>query len=222
MNKKSILYIFVVLMTLSLALSAVSAAEDAVAADAGSADAAVANVAPATEGNATGGDITPAAESASNVPTADVAVNVEVFDEDDDGIVWAVSAMNFGPDTAVDTMVFLDGSYNMMLWDYAATAGIFDPEDFVWYVGDLAPWDMEILYVVTLKIDEGPYYGEAFIISDTHDPDYSNNFDIAWTGVEDSSVAAAKETTLPATGNPLAVALLALLAIGIGGIKRRF
>ena len=210
-------------MTLSLALSAVSAAEDAVAADAGSADAAVANVAPATEGNAAGGDILPAAESTSNVPTADVTVGVDVFDEDEDGIVWAVYAMNLGPDVAENAIVYLDGSYNMILWDYFATAGIFDVEDFEWYVGDLAPYDMEILYLVTLKIDEGPYYGEAIILSDTHDPDFSNNYDMAWAGVKDSSsVAAAKETTLPATGNPLAVALLALLAIGIGGIKRRF
>ena len=39
-----------------------------------------------------------------------------------------------------------------------------------------------------------------------------------------TSCAAEEETTntLPEAGNPLAMALLALLAIGIGGIKRRF
>ena len=39
------------------------------------------------------------------------------------------------------------------------------------------------------------------------------------------AVSAAEEettNTLPEAGNPLAMALLALLAIGIGGIKRRF
>ena len=33
---------------------------------------------------------------------------------------------------------------------------------------------------------------------------------------------AAGEKTLPATGNPIAAALLALLAVGVGGLKRRF
>ena len=34
-------------------------------------------------------------------------------------------------------------------------------------------------------------------------------------------VAAAGEKTLPAAGNPIAVVLLALLALGIGGLRRR-
>ena len=219
MNKKSILYIFVVLMTLSLALSAVSAAEDAVAADAGSADAAVANVAPATEGNAAGGDVPVTAEAVSEEPTADLAVNVEPLFEDEDSIVWGIEVTNYGPFIAINTNVFVDGSDNLFLWDYAATDGVFDPILLVWNVGDVLVDDTAYLFIETLKVDEGPYYVEAFALSDTLDPDYSNNYDIAWVGLDAS---AAKETTLPATGNPLAVALLALLAIGIGGIKRRF
>lgn len=38
---------------------------------------------------------------------------------------------------------------------------------------------------------------------------------------EVSKVAHASEKTLPAAGNPIAVALLALLALGVGGLKRR-
>ena len=34
-------------------------------------------------------------------------------------------------------------------------------------------------------------------------------------------VAAAGEKTLPAAGNPIAVVLLALLALGVGGLRRR-
>lgn len=44
-----------------------------------------------------------------------------------------------------------------------------------------------------------------------------NNSDIP----TDPKVVSAAEKTLPKTGNPIAVALVALLAIGIGGLKRR-
>ena len=214
MNKKSILYVFVVLMALSLALGAVSAAEDA-----GSADAAVANVAPATDGNAAGGDVPVTAEAVSEEPTADLAVDVEPLFEDEYSIVWGIKVTNYGPFVAINTDVFVDGSDNLFLWDYLATDGVFDPELLIWDVGDVLVGDSAYLFVETLKLDEGPYYVDAFVLSDTLDPDYSNNYDIAWVGLDAS---AAEETTLPATGNPLAVALLALLAIGIGGIKRRF
>ena len=36
-----------------------------------------------------------------------------------------------------------------------------------------------------------------------------------------NKIAHASEKTLPAAGNPIAVALLALLALGVGGLKRR-
>ena len=48
-----------------------------------------------------------------------------------------------------------------------------------------------------------------------NDPDNpGNNSDI-------EKIASAGKRTLPATGNPIIVALIALLAIGIGGLKRR-
>uniref|UniRef100_UPI0025D0A801 hypothetical protein n=1 Tax=uncultured Methanobrevibacter sp. TaxID=253161 RepID=UPI0025D0A801 len=72
-----------------------------------------------------------------------------------------------------------------------------------------------------LGLGNGPYYGEALIVSDSFDPDLSNNYDIAWVGL-DASAEEETTNTLPEAGNPLAMALLALLAIGIGGIKRRF
>jgi predicted deacylase len=41
------------------------------------------------------------------------------------------------------------------------------------------------------------------------------------TIVNNNKIASAGEKTLPAAGNPIAVALLALLALGVGGLKRR-
>ena len=198
--KKSILYIFVVLMALSLTLGAVSA-ED-VATD---------------EGNAAGGDVVVTGDP--DIPVADLETDVEPLAENEYEIFWGVGVINHGPDTAYDTVVYVDGSDNLFLYNVpVVTQGTYYPEYGVWDVGDLAAGTGAAMILETIKMDEGPFYVDAIAVSDTLDPDLTNNYDIAWVGLD----AAAAEETLPETGNPLAMALLALLAIGVGGIKRRF
>ena len=210
-------------MALSLTLGAVSAEE--AAADAADAVADVAAVepaadvvaveeAPAAEGNAAGGS------AAADVPVADVAVDVEALNETDDYIIWGIAAINYGPDTAYSTSVKVSGSDNMAIVYSLAEDGSFDAKSGNWNVGDIPAGFASVLYLVTLKVFEGPYYVEALATSLSYDPDLSNNYDIAWVGLDAS--ASEETTTLPEAGNPLAMALLALLAIGIGGIKRRF
>ena len=205
-------------MALSLTLGAVSA-EDAAA------DVAVAaDEAPAIEGNAAGGDVV-TADVDSDVAVADVAVDVELLNETDYTADWGVVAMNYGPDTAYNTVVRIDGSDNLYLYDVYVSDGIYYPEYGLWFVGDIPANQFAVLLLETIKVDallgegNGPYYVEALITTESFDPDLSNNYDIAWAGLDTSAAA---EETLPETGNPLAMALLALLAIGIGGIKRRF
>ena len=65
-------------------------------------------------------------------------------------------------------------------------------------------------------------YASAINGTSSFDPDLSNNYDFAWVGLDASAAEEETTNTLPEAGNPLAMALLALLAIGIGGIKRRF
>ncbi|WP_407423053.1 hypothetical protein [Methanobrevibacter sp.] len=197
--KKSILYIFVVLMALSLTLGAVSA-EDV-----------------AEEGNAAGGDIV--VTDIEDVSVADVEVDVEPLAENEYELYWGVGVANNGPDTAYNTVVRVDGSDNLLLWDIPVISqGTYYPEYGVWDVGDLAAGEVAVMILDTIKMDEGPFWVDAIAVSDSADPDLTNNYDIAWVGLD----AAAAEETLPETGNPLAMALLALLAIGVGGISRRF
>lgn len=225
--KKSIFYIFIVLMALSLTLGAVSA-EDAAADVAAADDVAAVDVAPAADGNAAGGDNVQPVQAEADDPVADVAVNVDVVDETDYTITWRAIAMNFGPDTAYDTVVRISGSENMLLNRYACSDGIFVDDTAQWYVGDMPANTASVLLLEAYKVDailglgNGPYYGEALIVSDSFDPDLSNNYDFAWVGLDASAAEEETTNTLPEAGNPLAMALLALLAIGIGGIKRRF
>ena len=215
-------------MALSLTLGAVSA-EDAAADTAAADDVAAVDVAPATDGSAAGGDTVQPVQAESEVPVADVAVKVDVFDETDYTITWRALALNLGPDTAYDTAVRVAGSENMLVYNSVCTHGVYSDEIGEWYLGDMPAGTAAILLLETYKVDaifglgNGPYYGEALIISRSFDPDLSNNYDFAWAGLDTSAAEeSAHTTTLPEAGNPLAMALLALLAIGIGGIKRRF
>ena len=62
---------------------------------------------------------------------------------------------------------------------------------------------------------ESPYnYNPSSINITLNTTEPANNTDI-------NKIASAGKETLPAAGNPLIVVLLALLAIGVGGLKRR-
>ena len=213
MNKKYILYIFVVLMALSLTLSAVSA-EDA-AADVLAAD----DDAVAVEGEAAAGDVV-AVEAAADVPIADVETDVEAIAENPYEIVWAVTVTNNGPDAAEGTVVSVNVGDNLFLYDYIATVGEYSPEYGLWYIGELAVNQTAALLLDTIKIDEGPYFVEAAALTlGSYDPNLANNYDIAWADVPEASAA---EETMPAAGNPIAMALLALVAIVGSTFSRRF
>ena len=220
-------------MALSLTLSAVSA-EDVAADAADVADEAVVEEAPADEG-AAGGDeevvlTEPAAESgpepvvAMDVPIADVETDVQVLEENPYEIVWSVVAANNGPDTAYDTFVAISGSDNLMVYQYLATNGnenlVYDPIDdvFVWFVGDLLPNEVQVLLLDTIKVGDGPYYVDALITTSSVDFVLSNNYDIAWADLPEESAA---EETMPAAGNPIAMALLALVTIAGTAFTRR-
>ena len=121
-------------------------------------------------------------------------------------------------DDAANTMVALSASNNLVYFYHMAFDGVFDPITGIWNVGTLPANTYTQMLLAMSKIAPGPSYIEAVVVSDSFDPNLSNNYDIAYFGLESAS---ASEETLPATGNPLVVALLALFVIGVGGLKRR-
>ena len=87
------------------------------------------------------------------------------------------------------------------------------------------------LFVKSIK-QSGQSYFSVFAISDSIDQDLSDNYGVESVGYptnssQNLSVNEALQdnpsvTDLPAAGNPFIVALLALMVIGVGGIKRIF
>lgn len=178
----------------------------------------------------------------SNIPTADdysadVGVEVTKVSESGNSTRWLIFAYNNGTDLAVNAWVTLKISDNLRYYDSYAFSGEFDSEYGIWYIGDLDSSDSTGLFINVMPIASGQqyYYIGAEIMSETYDPNLSNNnVLIEWgsrngTGndtknqsADDSSSKAMETQILPATGNPIAVALFAVLTlIGIGGKKKR-
>ncbi|WP_407381358.1 DUF11 domain-containing protein [Methanobrevibacter sp.] len=218
MKTKSVLGILLLILALSLTLGAVSAedvASDDASADVMSVEETAVEEVSSDVGNAAGEPVT--ANATANIPKADLAVDVTPLQQVGDMNTWSVVVYNYGPDTAKNTLVAL-GSDNLIYYDHIAFSGTFDPETGIWDVGDLAKGTYTELVLAMYKVAPGPALIEAVAVSDIFDPDTSNNYDIAYIDVESAS---ASEETLPATGNPLAMALLALFVVGVGGLKRR-
>ena len=170
------------------------------------------------EGHAAGGDVFASANT--DIPLADVGVVVTPLLHVENDTLWSIIAYNYGPDTAVNAQVKLGCTENLQFADYMVSDGEFDYENGIWYVGDIPAMAYAELLLDLVTVNDGPYFVDAVILSETFDPFLDNNYDVAAMGLEASASAA--QETLPATGNPLAMALLALVAVGVGGIRRLF
>lgn len=160
------------------------------------------------------------------MPISNLEVDVQAIKQTDDSIYWSVVATNNGPESADTTLVFINYADSLEVTSYEADAGDYLVKYGVWNVGSIAAGESKQLLIETKKIGEGAYYLEALTIAeDSYNTNLGKNYDAEI--VEDNSnntngnVVSAAEETLPAAGNPIAIALLALLAIGVGGFKRR-
>ncbi|WP_407414518.1 hypothetical protein [Methanobrevibacter sp.] len=220
MNK--ILHIFIILLALSLTLGAVSAEDNATDDAIIASDAPAVAEAPADQAVESQDSLHAAGGDEVTTPKADIGVEVTEVEDYGDFIIWDVLAYNLGPNVAEDTQVFVHLSDNLAyLMDAQLVDDFFMPITAnygIWYLGDFAPNTFTEMLIATKTLDDGPFYVEAFAISSTEDPDWSNNYDIAYARADSTPVEA---DTLPEAGNPIAVALLGLMAIGVGGLRRK-
>ena len=118
----------------------------------------------------------------SNIPTADdysadVGVEVTKVSESGNSTRWLIFAYNNGTDLAVNAWVTLKISDNLRYYDSYAFSGEFDSEYGIWYIGDLDSSDSTGLFINVMPIASGQqyYYIGAEIMSETYDPNLSNN-----------------------------------------------
>lgn len=162
-----------------------------------------------------------------NLPSADVAVSVTPEYQTakaGDIVVWAASFFNFGPNVAEKALgqvkllkgniAYIDAFatyFNPEMDEPVEIAVDFDPVTGIYDIGDMAI-GRYTLYIIGQALDDGEAILSASISSITYDPNPSNNVDTAYVNYAGEQAAAAEET-LPAAGNPIAMALLALISI---------
>ena len=172
-------------------------------------------------------------------------------EEDESSIVWSILVHNYGSDISYNTRVTVDGTSNLNFENpfnkptilftdsglhvsYYDSKGIFDYHKLTWLIGDLEPYSYTELLIRSVKQGLGQCSIEVLLTSDSVDYDLSDNYAFESVGQPTNSsqslsvneslphADSPSSTQLPSAGNPFVVALLALMIIGAGGIKRKF
>ena len=137
-----------------------------------------------------------------------------------DYIIFNFMVINFGPDTAVNTIAYTGVSQgDIEFVDVFFDKGIFDPLSGIWLIGDMEPGEIATAMVICQVIGDTPIIFGGYVISDTPDPYMYNNFALEIVPVE--SEPAPEPESLPATGNPVMLALLALISIVGVSLRRK-
>ena len=145
-----------------------------------------------------------------------------------DTIIWTITVTNNGPNRAVNVIVtdrIISGSVEFI--SAKASKGYFNPSTFIWLMDDLEVGETAVLQLVCKALSSGIIINYVNVTSDADDPNMDNNEDNATVEVIDEPSEPiglsnkVKLETLPATGNPILIVILALFSIIIVSLKRK-
>ncbi|MCF0226991.1 MAG: DUF11 domain-containing protein, partial [Methanobrevibacter sp.] len=178
------------------------------------------------------------ATNSTNVKSADLEITI-VPDKEEvakgDTVVWIITVTNNGPDVADNVVAFDKLPEGLELISYDPSKGVVNGSDVLtWIIGNLAPGESATLVLTTKTLVTGVITHNVNVTSDTYDPNLSNNADSFNITVKDSvgpvppipeddnktNNVVASKSSLPATGNPIAIVVLALLCL-LGARLRR-
>ena len=161
-------------------------------------------------------------------PMADLAIAKVIYSQEGNKIIWGIYVVNQGPDKAVNTRVTDVLPKTLKYVNSVVSKGTYDLNTGVWFIGDMENGEEATMIIETIALTTGLITNEANVTSDTFDPDMSNNYDNESVTVNDvpETPQQPKENVgpvhvTPATGNPLIMVLLALIALGTGALRRR-
>ncbi|WP_405269601.1 DUF11 domain-containing protein, partial [Methanobrevibacter sp.] len=146
-----------------------------------------------------------------------------------DKVVWTITVVNQGPDTAVNSRAYVTVPDELKLLGFKPSKGTYDPDTGIWTIGDLAPGEEVTLLLDTKALVAGKFVVKAYTECDTYEIDYTNNFDDAEVEVvappenetEPEPPVVPVPPTMHPTGNPIVMALLSLLAVAGLSLKRK-
>ena len=176
------------------------------------------------------------AVNATENVTVDPVANLILLKDVDKSIVkvgdkvkFTIVALNLGPDSSTNVRVHEVLPKGLKIISFKASKGSFNPKTGVWNIGDLKPDETVTLTIIAEALFKGQIVNSAYVESDTYDPDLSDNNDTAKVIVEDldkkvpdeSLKASASPQKMYATGNPIAMVVLALLLIVGTSLRRK-
>ena len=143
-----------------------------------------------------------------------------------DQVVWIVSVINMGPDTAKNVKVFDQLPDGLKYVSHTLTKGTFDPKTGIWDIGDLSVEDGEVfLNITTLAISVGEKINKANLTTDSinlNNESYEEEeIDVFDHDDEDSDKTVRAATSMHPTGNPLAMVLISLFMIFVTSVKSK-
>jgi uncharacterized repeat protein (TIGR01451 family) len=147
-----------------------------------------------------------------------------------DKVKFTVTVINHGPDTAVNTRAFITIPDELKLLGFKPSKGSYNPDTGRWDIGELAPGEKVTLLLDTVALKSGKFMVTAYTVCDGNETDFSKNYDDDGIDVivpEPSVEHPHKDVppanpTMHATGNPIVMVLLALLAIVGTTLRRKF
>ena len=166
-------------------------------------------------------------------PEADLVLTIEpsaTLVTVGDKITFTVTVVNQGPDTAVNSRAFINIPDELKLLGFKPSKGTYDPKTGIWTIGDLAPGEKVTLLLDTQALATGKFVVDAYTVCDTYETDYTNNNDTTEVEViapPDNETEPEPPINVPvppkmhATGNPIVMVLLSLLAIVGISLRRK-
>ena len=157
-----------------------------------------------------------------------------------DKVIWTITVINHGPDKAINAKVFDVLPRGLKLIGFSVSKGKFNPSTGEWDIGDMDVNETVTLKLTTRALITGTIVNTAKVQSDSEDPNMENNddsdeievekdFGIIITEGPDGPVYNSKDPNngsqakaMHATGNPIIMVLLALLAVCGVGLRKRF
>ena len=166
-------------------------------------------------------------DTANVPPEADLVITVvpdvtEIFVGDK--VAYTITVVNKGPDTAVNSFATIEVPDELKVLGFKPSKGTYDPESGIWIIGDLAPGEKVTLMLNTEALVSGTIIVKASVECDTYETDLTNNNDSAEILVKELPNPEKHIPTsekMYATGNPIAIVLLALFAIVVVNIRKR-
>ena len=145
-----------------------------------------------------------------------------------DKVKFTIAVINLGPDSSINVRVHDVLPKGLKLISFKVSKGSYNEKTGVWNVGDMKPNETVTITIVAEALFSGHIVNSAYVESDTYDPDVSNNNDTAEVTVEEPDNGPNEPSSVPpspgnmhATGNPIAMVILALLSIAGASLRRK-